>query len=124
MDHNSRTPEHRSNSRNGPGHEVDGVQQPPARNDHRRSMKELLPSLKQRWTAVTGIDRRTYMQMFKGALAPTVAIAAYQATSYADMFTTIGYLVGVMAVLSFPIQPRAKFLQTMLVNLLTTCLGC
>ncbi|KAI7539883.1 hypothetical protein KC331_g9478 [Hortaea werneckii] len=120
----SETSEHRSSNRNRPEAEVDGAQRPPAQNDYGRSMKEKLTGLKQRWTAVTGIDLRTYMQMFKGALAPTVAIAAYQATSYADTFTTIGYLVGVMAVLSFPIQPRAKFMQTMLVNLLAICLGC
>ncbi|RMY32427.1 hypothetical protein D0865_14734 [Hortaea werneckii] len=120
----SETSEHRSSNRNGPEAEADGAQRPRAQNDYERSMKDKLTGLKQRWTAVTGIDRRTYMQMFKGALAPTVAIAAYQATSYADTFTTIGYLVGVMAVLSFPIQPRAKFMQTMLVNLFATCLGC
>ncbi|KAI6831905.1 hypothetical protein KC340_g1525 [Hortaea werneckii] len=120
----SETSEHRSSNRNGPEAEVDGAQRPRAQNDYERSMKDKLTGLKQRWTAVTGVDRRTYMQMFKGALAPTVAIAAYQATSYADTFTTIGYLVGVMAVLSFPIQPRAKFMQTMLVNLFATCLGC
>ncbi|KAI7090836.1 hypothetical protein KC356_g1142 [Hortaea werneckii] len=120
----SDTSKHRSSYRDDPEAGADGAQRPPALNDHVRSMNEKLRCLKQRWTAVTGIDRRTYMQMFKGALAPTVAIAANQATSYADTFTTIGYLVGVMAVLSFPIQPRAKFLQTMLVNLLVTCLGC
>ncbi|KAI6835187.1 hypothetical protein KC340_g1550 [Hortaea werneckii] len=120
----SETSKHRSSYRDDPEAGADGAQRPPALNAHGRSMNEKLQGLKQRWSAVTGIDRRTYMQMFKGALAPTVAIAAYQATSYADTFTTIGYLVGVMAVLSFPIQPRAKFMQTMLVNLLVTCLGC
>ncbi|RMZ12781.1 hypothetical protein D0862_02544 [Hortaea werneckii] len=124
MNPSSETSKPKSSNRNGPEAEVDGAQRPPVQNDDGRSMKEKLRGLKQRWTAVTGIDRRTYMQMFKGALAPTVAIAAYQATSYADTFTTIGYLVGVMAVLSFPIQPRAKFMQTMLVNLFATCLGC
>lgn len=75
------------------------------------------------WLAKTGIDKRTYMQMFKGALAPTIAISAYQATSYADTFTTIGYLVGITSILALPIQPRAKFMQTMLINILATCLG-
>ncbi|KAF2773051.1 hypothetical protein EJ03DRAFT_265527 [Teratosphaeria nubilosa] len=63
------------------------------------------------------------MQLFKGAIAPTIATTCYQATSYADTFTTLGYLVGIMAILSLPIQPRAKFLQTMLVNLFSTSLG-
>ncbi|KAH9844572.1 Aromatic acid exporter family member 2 [Teratosphaeria destructans] len=78
---------------------------------------------KELWLAKTGIDTRTAMQLFKGAIAPTIATTCYQATSYADTFTTLGYLVGIMAILSLPIQPRAKFLQTMLVNLLSTSLG-
>jgi len=61
--------------------------------------------------------------MFKGAVAPTIAISAYQATAYADIFTTIGYLVGIMTILSLPIQPRAKFMQTMFINVCATCLG-
>ena len=62
--------------------------------------------------------------MFKGALAPLIAIAAYQATAWADHYTTIGYLVGIMSVLSLPISPRAKFLQSMLMQLFLTCLAC
>nr|POF21092.1 hypothetical protein CFP56_66506 [Quercus suber] len=76
------------------------------------------------WVAHTGIDARTYKQMFKGALAPTIAIAFYQATAVADEFTTVGYLVGVMAVLSIVIAPRGKFMQTMLLNVLAVCLVC
>jgi len=83
----------------------------------------LLTRVKQLWLSRTGIDARTYKQMFKGALAPTIAISAYQATPYAETYTTIGYLVGIMSILSLPIQPRAKFLQTMLINLFSACLG-
>ncbi|KAK5115828.1 hypothetical protein LTR85_009422 [Meristemomyces frigidus] len=85
--------------------------------------QSFLAKLKALWLAKTGIDKRTYMQMFKGALAPTIAISAYQATSYADTFTTIGYLVGITSILALPIQPRAKFMQTMMINILATCLG-
>ena len=86
--------------------------------------RSFLEKTKQIWLAKTGIDTRTYMQLFKGAIAPTIAIAAYQATRFAETYTTIGYLVGIMTILSLPIQPRAKFLQTMLINILVTCLGC
>ncbi|KAK0787129.1 hypothetical protein LTR38_011790 [Friedmanniomyces endolithicus] len=80
--------------------------------------------VKRIWLAKTGIDKRTYMQMFKGALAPTIAISAYQSTAWADTYTTIGYLCGIIAILSLPIQPRAKYLQTMLTNVLVVCFGC
>ncbi|KAF2863186.1 hypothetical protein K470DRAFT_211067 [Piedraia hortae CBS 480.64] len=63
------------------------------------------------------------MQMFKGALAPTIAIACFQSYSFASLFVTIGYLVGVVSILSVAIQPRAKLMQTMLVNVLATCLA-
>ena len=62
--------------------------------------------------------------MFKGALAPTIAIAGFQATAWANHYTTLGYLIGVMTVLSIVIQPRAKFLQTMLMSVLLVCLAC
>ena len=62
--------------------------------------------------------------MFKGALAPTIAIAAYQATAWADHYTTIGYLIGVSTVLSLVIQPRAKFIQTMLIQIFCSTMGC
>ncbi|KAK1058243.1 hypothetical protein LTR74_013529 [Friedmanniomyces endolithicus] len=87
--------------------------------------KESFPAkVKRIWLAKTGIDKRTYMQMFKGALAPTIAISAYQSTAWADTYTTIGYLCGIIAILSLPIQPRAKYLQTMLTNVLVVCFGC
>ncbi|KAK3680304.1 hypothetical protein LTR78_000682 [Recurvomyces mirabilis] len=92
--------------------------------DQPKPKESLLQKTRRIWLAKTGIDARTYMQLFKGALAPTIAIAAYQATAFADTYTTIGYLVGIMTILSLPIQPRAKFTQTMLINILVTCIGC
>lgn len=86
--------------------------------------ESFLSKVKRIWLTKTGIDQRTYMQMFKGAIAPTIATAAYQATGFAEVYTTIGYLIGIMTILSLPIQPRAKFLQTMLINILVTGLGC
>lgn len=107
------------------GHTKDGPKDANqnARAETQQPKQSFLTKAKQLWLAKTGIDRRTYAQMFKGALAPTIAIAAYQATGYADTFTTIGYLVGIMSILSVPVQPRAKFVQTMLINIIATCLG-
>lgn len=82
------------------------------------------PSLKTRckalWTS-TGITTPRSKLMFKGALAPTIAIALFQADDFASHFTTVGYLVGITSILSLVIQPRSKFLQTMLVNVVFVC---
>ncbi|KAK4631867.1 hypothetical protein CLAFUW4_02908 [Fulvia fulva] len=83
----------------------------------------ILDKLTSLWTK-TGIDRRTFMSMFKGALAPTISLALYQADAFAEYFTTLGYLVIIMTVLPVVIMPRAKFLQTMLINITFVCLGC
>ena len=74
--------------------------------------------------AKTGITWPVYQQMFKGSLAPTIAISAYQSTAWARQYTTIGYLVGIVTILCVVIQPRAKFVQVMLVQVLAVCLAC
>ncbi|KAK5167434.1 uncharacterized protein LTR77_007133 [Saxophila tyrrhenica] len=83
----------------------------------------MLDKTKHLWTK-SGITWPLYKSMFKGALAPTIAVAAFQANAYAQEFSTLGYLIGIMTILSLVIQPRAKFLQTMLIQLLLTCLVC
>ncbi|THX66944.1 hypothetical protein D6D05_10045 [Aureobasidium pullulans] len=84
------------------------------------------PSLKERaeklW-AKTQLDVTTMKIMAKGALAPTISLAAYQATNFAETYTTLGYLVGVVSILSFAIMPRSKFLQTWFLNMLSSCLA-
>ncbi|KAL8708073.1 MAG: hypothetical protein Q9220_007005 [cf. Caloplaca sp. 1 TL-2023] len=74
------------------------------------------------WTHL-GLNVGMLEMMFKGALAPTIAIAIYQSTDFAERYSTLGYLVAVMSILSFPILPRAKFLQTMLINVIGVCIG-
>lgn len=71
----------------------------------------------------TGIDSRVYRSMFKSSIAPTITLALYQLDGFANYYTTLGYLAVVMTILSVVMMPRAKFLQTMLVNLLFLCLG-
>ena len=65
----------------------------------------------------------TLMMMFKGAISPAIALAAYQSTSFADTFSTLGYLVAIISVISLPILPRSKFIQTMLLNIIAICFG-
>lgn len=41
----------------------------------------------------------------------------------AEYYTTLGYLVGIISILSLSILPRGKFLQTLVLNVLFTCIG-
>ena len=70
-----------------------------------------------------GLDTGVLCTMVKGACAPTIAVALYQTDSFAQEFATLGYLVAIMSILSFPILPRAKFLQTMFLNVIGLCIG-
>ena len=78
--------------------------------------------LKRAWDS-TGLNVGMLMMMVKGALPPAISLAAYQGTSFADTFSTLGYLVAIMSVLSFAILPRSKFIQTMLLNVIAICFG-
>lgn len=87
------------------------------------SEKTVLVKVKALWTK-HGVKAAQYKAIFKGALPPTIAISAYQGTAWADHYTTIGYLVGIASVLCLGIQPRAKFLEALLVQILLLCLSC
>ena len=41
----------------------------------------------------------------------------------AETYTTLGYLIAIISILGFCIMPRAKFIQTMTINVLATCVG-
>ena len=71
----------------------------------------------------SGLNVGMLMIMVKGALPPAISLAAYQGTSFANTFSTLGYLVAIMSVLSFAILPRSKFIQTMLLNVIAICFG-
>ena len=81
------------------------------------------PSLISRIWAKSGLNVGVLMMMVKGALPPTISLAIYQSTPVAELYTTIGYLIAIMAALSFAILPRSKFIQTMLLNVIGTCIG-
>ncbi len=70
-----------------------------------------------------GLNVGVLSMMFKGALPPTIAIGLYQWTGFAETYSTLGYLAAVMSILSFAIMPRAKFIQTMLFNIIGICIG-
>ncbi|KAF1921458.1 hypothetical protein BDU57DRAFT_544942 [Ampelomyces quisqualis] len=85
--------------------------------------KDKKPSfIKKTWTKL-GLDASTLMMMGKAALPPTIAMSMYQATPVAQVYTTLGYLTAIISILGFCIMPRAKFLQTMSMNVLGTCIG-
>ncbi|KAF2198924.1 hypothetical protein GQ43DRAFT_377471 [Delitschia confertaspora ATCC 74209] len=69
------------------------------------------------------IDLGTFLMMMKAALPPTISLALYQSTSVAETYTTLGYLIAIVSILSFCIMPRAKFFQTMLLNIISTCMA-
>lgn len=64
----------------------------------------------------TGLRFNMIMLSFKGALPPLIAIAAYQAPAWARIYTTLGYFVAIIALLSMAMQPRAKFFQSIFTN--------
>lgn len=41
----------------------------------------------------------------------------YQSSAWAKEYTTLGYLAAIMGLLGMSIMPRAKFVQTMMLNL-------
>ncbi|KAL6721682.1 hypothetical protein ACLMJK_000786 [Lecanora helva] len=79
------------------------------------------PPLLARIQAKTGLNTRVLIAMFKGCLPPVISIAMYESTSVADTYSTIGYVISIMAALSLPMLPRAKFLQMMFLNIVLTC---
>ncbi|XPS92756.1 hypothetical protein M3J09_002137 [Ascochyta lentis] len=78
--------------------------------------------IKKTWDKL-GLDAGTLMMMGKAALPPTIALAMYEADKVAQTFSTLGYLVAIISILGFCIMPRAKFIQTMTMNVLSTCVG-
>ncbi|KAF2706072.1 MFS transporter [Pleomassaria siparia CBS 279.74] len=69
------------------------------------------------------LDAPTVMMMGKAALPPAISLAMYQADIIAKEYSTLGYLIAVISILGFCIMPRAKFIQTMTMNIIGTCLA-
>jgi hypothetical protein len=47
----------------------------------------------------------------------------YESSAVSDHYTTLGYLVAIVSILGFCIMPRAKFIQTMTMNVLSVCVS-
>lgn len=52
-----------------------------------------------------------------------IAISIFQASAVRDLLSTLGYLAGIVSVLSLALLPRGKFIQNLTLNLLTTSIG-
>lgn len=59
--------------------------------------------------------------MAKAALPATIGIAAFQSTTWATYFGPLNYLVAIEALLAYCIIPRARFMQTLFLNVLMVC---
>lgn len=68
------------------------------------------------------LDLSSFIKMVKFALPPTISLCIFQSTIISNTYTTVGYLIAVGSVLSGVLQPRAVFLQTMMVNVLVISL--
>ena len=95
------------------GSTADAVKESPAKK----------PSLIKRLWNGSGLNPGMLIMMIKGALPPTISLAIYQSTAFANLYSTLGYLVAIMSVLSFAILPRSKYIQTMLFNVIGVCIG-
>jgi hypothetical protein len=49
--------------------------------------------------------------------------AFYQSKNVSNIYGTIGYLVPIISVIALPILPRAKYLQSTILNVLAVCVG-
>jgi hypothetical protein len=99
-----------------------GYQQDPSLTEDKKEKDQKPSFVKRTWTKL-GLDIPTLLMMAKAALPPTIAMAMYQADAVARVYSTLGYLTAIISILGFCIMPRAKFIQTMTMNILGTCIG-
>ncbi|KAF2806265.1 uncharacterized protein BDZ99DRAFT_538446 [Mytilinidion resinicola] len=97
---------------------AEGVGQPKASADVTKKQSKV----KQLWSKLD-LDVGTFLIMMKAALPPTIALAMYESNAVSTQYGTLGYLVAIISILGFCIMPRAKFIQTMTMNIIATCIG-
>jgi hypothetical protein len=85
--------------------------------------KEKKPSMFGKINEKLALDVPTVLMMMKGGLPPVIALSIYQADDIANTYSTLGYLMAIVSILGFCIMPRAKFIQTMTVNVIAVCIG-
>ncbi|KIW33378.1 uncharacterized protein PV07_00235 [Cladophialophora immunda] len=79
------------------------------------------PGLFKKIRTKLNLDVPTLLLMLKGGLPPAIALAAYQSDAWAKQYSTLGYLIAITSFLSLPILPRAKFVQSMIISIITVC---
>ncbi|KAE8154488.1 hypothetical protein BDV25DRAFT_126552 [Aspergillus avenaceus] len=70
-----------------------------------------LARLKSGWNSL-GLDLPTVILMMN-----------FQSDAISSRFNTVGYLMAIVSVLGFAIQPRAKFIQMMILDVLSVCVA-
>ncbi|EWZ86355.1 hypothetical protein BFJ63_vAg13883 [Fusarium oxysporum f. sp. narcissi] len=66
--------------------------------------------LKSGWKSLS-IDRKILMLMFKGSIPVAISLSFYQSTPVSKTFTSLGFLVAIIAVVTVNVLPRAKLLE-------------
>ncbi|KAM5347566.1 hypothetical protein ACJ41O_007390 [Fusarium nematophilum] len=98
-----------------------------------RPRPELKPAILKRFMGKVGLDAPTLILMFKsdihlprsasGSIPPIIGISIYQSPPIYAYFTTMGYLIPVISVLTVAILPRDRFIQILVLNVLIICIG-
>lgn len=104
----------------GNGYQQDASLTEDAKGDKKKEKK---PNFISKTWAKLELDTGTLLMMAKAACPPTIALAMLQSDAVAQEFSTLGYLVAIISILGFCIMPRAKFIQTMTMNVISTCIG-
>lgn len=53
----------------------------------------------------------------------TITLSMYQSTTVAKRYTTVGYIIAIIAFFSMAMLPRAKYLEALVFNIIATCIG-
>ncbi|OAF98496.1 uncharacterized protein CC84DRAFT_1106215 [Paraphaeosphaeria sporulosa] len=58
------------------------------------------------------IDQKMLCQMFKGSVPVAISLGFYQSTAVSEVYTSLGFLVSIIAVVTVNVLPRAKLIET------------
>ncbi|PNY26824.1 Uncharacterized protein TCAP_03239 [Tolypocladium capitatum] len=114
------SPETRQNGRPSQSQEQ---QEPAAAGDDAEERPKPKPTTLKRFMGNVGMDAPTLVLMFKGSIPPIIGISIYQSTPISTYFTTQGYLIPIFSVLAIAILPRDRFIQNLILNHLSICVG-
>ena len=82
------------------------------------------PSILLRLWTRSGLSPFMLILMMKMALPPTISLAIYENSKVAAFYSTQGYLIAIISVLSLAIMPRSRFIQTILLDVISACTAC